>query len=175
MSTWATLNDVIQWVQIPGDVDDAATPAGSLLAFIGAPPSAHWRALATIPEAELGAASSGWTIGGANPTLWQRALALLAGNAARIAGGAELRSEVKLNNAQAALAIQFAHAQAATAAAQTPTVAPPEPRTEKCFAKVKLQECVDQFGLVNEIEVDDDLHRKGLLIFQKIFRAKPDE
>ena len=120
-ATWANLADVLQWVEMPGDVDDASTPSGSLLAMIGAPHTVHWRSLSTITEAEFSEALTSWTIGvgeaATPPSLWQRALAKLAAKAARIAGGTELRSEIKASNAQAALVIQLTHAQAANAQA----------------------------------------------------------
>ena len=108
-AAWLTIADVLQWVEMLGEASDADVPAGSVLTFIGAPPIAHWRAPSTISEAEFGEALTTWTIAGSPPTLWQRALAKLAGKAARIARGTELRSEVKANNAQAALVIQLSH------------------------------------------------------------------
>ena len=137
-------------------------------ALMGAPPTAHWRALSAIPEATFQAALVTWTIEGTPATMWQIALASTAARAARIAAGVQLRTEVVQANAQHALYIQSQQAQrlatAATLAAQQGPV-----------AKVKLTETIGQFGLEAELTVDDDSLEKGQVIYTAIFGGLPTE
>ena len=64
------LASVFTWAELPGPISEAATPAGSLAALMGAQPTSHWRELSAIPEATFQAALGTWTINGTAATMW---------------------------------------------------------------------------------------------------------
>ena len=47
---WRTVADLLTWAELEGDPADPSTAAGSWLRTLGAPPTAHWRALGHMPE-----------------------------------------------------------------------------------------------------------------------------
>ena len=70
------LDDVLRWAGLEGDPEDPASPAGSLLALLGASTSTPVRLVAMISEADYTQILSQWKIDGSSPTPMQASLGL---------------------------------------------------------------------------------------------------
>ena len=90
-----TLDDVLKWAGLEGNPEEPTSPAGSLLALLGASTSTPVRLVAMINEADYTQILSEWKINGSSPTPMQASLGQLVGLAARIAGGTQVSDAEK--------------------------------------------------------------------------------
>ena len=91
------LADVLQWAGLEGDPQTATSPAGSLLALLGATTETPVRLVAMINEQDFMKLLSEWKIDGTSPTPMQASLGQLVGLASRIAGGTQASDAVQRN------------------------------------------------------------------------------
>ena len=153
---WRTVADLLTWAELEGDPADPSTAAGSWLRTLGAPPTAHWRALGHMPEELVNGVLAAWQIGdpAVPPSAFQRAQAGLALRAARIGVGSQLRRETIQNNAQTALYLQVKNAEAAASAAA-------QGKPNATGAKFKMTDVSDQYGLEDELPAGEAGMEKG--------------
>ena len=132
--------------------------AGSWLRTLGAPATAHWRALGHMPEDVVNGVLDAWQVGDppAPPSAFQRAQAGLAMRAARIGVGTQLRRDVIANNAQSALYVQIKSAEAAAAAAVSGA-------PKATGSKFKMADVIDQYGLEDELVAYESGLEQGYL------------
>ena len=110
----ASLAHVLTWCGLTGDAAVATTPAGSLLALLGAAPNLLPRSVGIIDEAAFNTALSSWTVASASPSLMLSSAAREFGRICRVHSGVELsRSAAAAAASSAALALVAASAPAA--------------------------------------------------------------
>ena len=167
---WRTVADLLTWAELEGDPADPSTAAGSWLRTLGAPPSAHWRALGHMPEDLVNGVLAAWQVGdpAAPPSAFQRAQAGLAMRAARIGVGTQLRRDVIANNAQSPLYVQIKSAEA-------PAVAAASGAPKPTGATFKMTDVIDQYGPEDELAADESGLEQGYLAYSKVFGDLPPE
>ena len=119
MAEWSIVSDIMKWIGLHGDSEDAGTPEHSLLELLGIDANTPIRELGLISADDYIEAVTEWTLDGRKPTLMLRSKAKALGHYARVFLGLEYTSEQRLQYEEK----QEAHKRACALRAATPAPA----------------------------------------------------